>query len=324
VRAQYISHVTKKMPTGSENTWPKEARAAIALTLDNMGEAADLERGLWPSDKPIGSHYSVVEIIPKILALLEKHNVPVTYFVEAWNLSVYPDKINAIAKAGHEIAWHAWRHEAWYTLYDRAEEYYFDRSFGDEGLLGYLRYLKCFEKKNYKRTAELYRGFRPPGGLIHGERTFKLCRDYKVDYISPAAEQAAMVKTGSNEDLIAVLPFRWTTVDATYYMEAFGKLRTLKGFPSEDPVTPAELTQKYIEQIDETIERGGFLSLLFHPFLTICSDRMEALETVIKYLAKKRDEGVIWLARCCDIAAHLHEHPNTVGEDPIWDETTWR
>jgi len=312
------------MSTGSENAWPKGARAAISLTLDNMGEAADLGRNLWPSDKPLGSHFSVVEVIPKILALLEKHSVQVTYFVEAWNLSVYPDKINAIAHAGHEIAWHGWQHEAWYTLYDRAEEEIFDRSFGNDGRLGYLRYLKNFENKNHTRTVELYRGFRPPGGLILGGRTLKLCREYGLDYISPAGEQAAMVKTGRNEDLIAILPFRWTAVDATYYMEAFWLLRTLKGFPSRDPMSPAELTQKYIEQIDETIERGGFLSLLFHPFLTTSSDRMEALETVIKYLAKKRDEGVVWLARCCDVAAHLHEHPNTVGEDPIWDETTWR
>ncbi|KAI8951486.1 carbohydrate esterase family 4 protein [Xylaria longipes] len=299
------------------NVWPNGARAAIALTLDNMGEAADLDRGLWPSDKPVGSHFSVVEIIPQILALLEKHDIHVTYFVESWNLSVYPDTIDAIARAGHEIAWHAWRHEAWNKLDETAEQTNFIRSFGDEGLEGYFQ-------RNGSSMVDRYRGFRPPGGLIHGERTLKLCRQYRLDYISPAAEQAAMVKTNFNEDLIAILPFRWTTVDALYYMEAFGKLRKLKGFPSEEPLTPTELTQKYIDQINETIEHGGFLSLLFHPFLTTSSERIDAMETIVKYLARKRDEGVIWLARCRDIAAHLHDHPNTVGEDPVWDMTSWR
>ncbi|RYP40338.1 hypothetical protein DL768_010643 [Monosporascus sp. mg162] len=215
-----------------------------------MGEAADLDRGLWPSAKPVGSHFSVIEIIPQILALLEKHDIHVTYFVESWNLLVYPDTIDAIARAGHEIAWHAWRHEAWSKLDETAEQTNFIRSFGDEGLEG-------------------------------------------LDYISPAAEQAAMVKSNSNEDLIAILPFRWTTVDALYYMEVFGKLRKLKGFPREEPLTPTELTQKYIDQINETIEHGGFLSLLFHPFLTTSSERIEAMEAIIKYLARKRDEGVV-------------------------------
>ncbi|KAI0547167.1 carbohydrate esterase family 4 protein [Xylaria curta] len=297
-----------------DNVWPNGARAAIALTLDNMGEAADLDRGLWPSAKPVGSHFSVIDNVPQILALLQKHDILVTYFIESWNLSVYPDTIDTIARAGHEIAWHAWRHEAWSELDETAEQTNFRRSFGDEGLKGYCQ-------RHGSGTVDRYRGFRPPGGLIHGERTLKLCRQYNLEYISPAAEYAAMVKTNSDDDSIAILPFRWTTVDALYYMETFGKLRTLKGFPSEGPLTPTELTQKYIDQINETIQQGGFLSLLFHPFLTTSSERLEAMETVIKHLAKKRDEGVIWLARCQDIAAHLHNHPNTVGEDPVWDMT---
>ncbi|KAI1747526.1 carbohydrate esterase family 4 protein [Xylaria castorea] len=296
------------------DVWPNGARAAITLTLDNMGEAADLDRGLWPPAKPVGSHFSVIEIVPQILALLEKHDIHVTYFIESWNLSVYPDTIEAIAGAGHEIAWHAWRHEAWSELDEAAEQINFIHSFGDEGLKGYCQ-------RHESSMVDRYRGFRPPGGLIHGERTLKLCRQYRLDYISPAAEQAAMIKTDYNKDLIAILPFRWTTVDALYYMETFGKLRKLKGFQSEEPLTPTELTQNYIDQINETIEHGGFLSLLFHPFLTTSSERIEAMETVIKYLARKRDEGVVWLARCRDIAAHLHHHPNTVGDDPIWDMT---
>ncbi|KAI0396209.1 carbohydrate esterase family 4 protein [Xylariaceae sp. FL0594] len=306
------------------DVWPKGARAAIALTLDNMGEAADIERDLWPSDKPIGSHFSVVEVIPKILTLLERYNVNVTYFVEAWNLSVYADTISAIARAGHEIAWHGWQHESWARLDAQAEEENFDRSFGEGGLEGLLRKIEHHPSGGKKVTGGLYRGFRPPGGVIDEARTLKLCGERGLSYISPAAQEAALVKTGHDEDKIAVLPFRWTTVDATYYMDAFGKLRPLKGFPSKDPVPPAELAQKYIEQIDETIETGGFLSLLFHPFLTTSSDRMAAMETVTKYLAEKRDEGAIWLAKCQDIATYLHEHPGTVGEYPTWDRTTWR
>ncbi|KAI1811848.1 carbohydrate esterase family 4 protein [Poronia punctata] len=305
------------MSTKKNSIWPNSARAAIALTLDNMGEAADLNRGIWRSAQDIGNHYSVVEVIPQILTILAKHNIHATYFIESWNLSIYPDTIKEIARAGHEIAWHAWQHEAWNRLDEATENSNFARSFGQEGIEGYCA-------KHGKALVDRYRGFRPPGGLIHGERTLKLCRQYGLDYISPAAEQAAVAKISPNGESIAILPFRWTTVDATYYMEAFGKLRKLKGFPSEEPLTGQELTKHYINQIDETIRNGGFLSLLFHPFLTTSPERIKAMETVIQHLATRRDEGSIWLAKCQDISAYVHEHPNTVPEDPVWDMTSWR
>ncbi|CAK7206704.1 hypothetical protein SEUCBS139899_009508, partial [Sporothrix eucalyptigena] len=49
----------------SRPRWPNGARAAIALTIDNMGEAADLNRKLWPASKPIGDHYSVTKALPE-------------------------------------------------------------------------------------------------------------------------------------------------------------------------------------------------------------------------------------------------------------------
>ena len=48
-----------------ESTWakrrnvppggPHACRAAVSVTFDNLGEAADLERGLWPEGEPSGA-----------------------------------------------------------------------------------------------------------------------------------------------------------------------------------------------------------------------------------------------------------------------------
>lgn len=102
--------MSPERPTGGP--WPNDASAAITVTFDDMGEAADINRGLWPDDQPIGSHYSVVRMLPKFLALAKRYDIHVTYFAESWNLGVYPDAIKSIAEAGHEVAWHAWQHEA--------------------------------------------------------------------------------------------------------------------------------------------------------------------------------------------------------------------
>jgi hypothetical protein len=148
-------------------------------------------------------------------------------------------------------------------------------------------------------------------------------REYGLEYISPAGHEAAVVPVDNDRDSIVILPFRWATVDAYYYMETFSKLRRIKG-DAEEPQSEESLTQKVIGQIDGAIERGGYLSVLFHPFLNNSPERLKAFEAVVSYLAQKRDEGKIWLARCRDVQVWLKEHPDTVGSDPHLDETQWR
>ena len=171
----------------------------------------------------------------------------------------------------------------------------------------------------------MYKGFRPPGGIVHGERTLKMCREFGLGYISPAAEEGAVVPVGEGGDEMVVLPFRWRGVDAYYYMPAFGKLREMKGEASGEAImTPEELVERFTAQIDEVIERGGFLSLLFHPFLTDSEERMRAMEAVVRYLAERREEGKVWVARCRDVEAWVREHPGVLGTDPRWDGSSWR
>lgn len=315
-----LSHITP-FPTMApdDSKWPNGARAAIAFTIDNMGEAADLDRGLWPQSQPIGSHHSVTEVLPKFLGLLRKHDIKATYFVESCNLTVYPDAVRHIAEAGHEIGWHAWRHEAWGKLDEDGERANFARSFGMEGLSGFVSNGGLGEG-----VVDRYHGFRPPGGTVHGDRTLKLCRQHGLDYVSPAAEDAAAVSLDGGADQIAILPFRWSTVDAYYYMEAFGGLRKMKGEASDEVLSPETLAASYIEEIDDAIASGGYRSVLFHPFLTNTPERVQAMRTVMEYMVRKRDEGQIWLARCRDISEWLHSHPDVVGKDPKWDTSSWR
>ncbi|KAI5364017.1 Putative NodB domain, glycoside hydrolase/deacetylase, beta/alpha-barrel [Septoria linicola] len=311
------------MSAGSQyqGPWPNGAKAAIALTIDNMGEAADLDRGLWPEDQPIGNHFSVKEVLPQFLSILKKYDIKATYFVESWNLTVYPDAIaKQIAAAGHEIGWHAWRHEAWSKLKDADVEHAnIARSFGPEGLAGFLA-----EGAPGEGITDIYKGFRPPGGIVHGERSLKLFREYALKYLSPAGNDAAIVSIDEGKDSIIVLPFRWSTVDAYYYMETFGKLRQIKGDLPEEPQTEEVLKKHYIAQIDRAIAEGGYLSFLFHPFLNNKPERLQVFEDVVKYLAEKRDSNDIWLARCCDVTDWISSNPGIVGTDPALDETTWR
>lgn len=310
--------------------WPTPARAAVTLTFDNMGEAADLNRGLHPAAQPIGAHYSVTRMLPQFLALAVKYALRVTYFVESWNLGVYPDAVRAVAAAGHEVGWHAWQHEAWGVECEEegVEKRNFERSF--EAMRQFVGQEGGDETgQKLGGTVEMYSGFRPPGGVIHGARTLRMCREFGLTYISPAAEHGALVPLpathpGGPDDAIAVLPFRWRTVDAYYYMPAFSKLRERKGTLSSAPQPPAVLVDAFKREIDDAIATGGFVSLLFHPFLNDAPERLQAMEQVLAYLARRRDEGAIWLAPARELAAYVRANPDVLGAEPEWDDSTWR
>src|SRR5262245_16766868 len=104
---------------------PEGKQAAICFTFDNLGEASDIEFRYWPTDRAVGQHFSVLHNLPAILDLLP---MKVTFFIESWNLDVYPDAVHAVRDAGHEIGCHGIRHEIWCNLTPDQERDHIKRS----------------------------------------------------------------------------------------------------------------------------------------------------------------------------------------------------
>ncbi|KAJ7578159.1 carbohydrate esterase family 4 protein [Mycena floridula] len=276
--------------------WPNGKHACICVTMDNMGEAADIHRGLWPSSQPVGSHFSVTEKLPIMLDLLDKHSIKATYFIEGWNMTVYPDTIKHIQQRGHEIGFHAYQHEVWSLLDPETEIANLEKSVTDAGEIGIK-----------------FRGFRPPGGIITPQ-TLRLMREQAMTYLSPAAERPAIV------DGIAMVPFQWESIDAYFYLKATASLRKGKG-DTEDVIGPDEMKERLVKRIDEVVKEGGFLALLFHPFLQTDKRKMEVMEEVLKHVVSKED---VWVAQCQDVGDWIRENPNSFSNDPGWDKAEWK
>ena len=64
-----------------------------------------------PEAEPLGRHFSVTRALPRVLAVLADLHLGATFFVEGLNTELYPDALREIAAAGHEVAYHGWRHE---------------------------------------------------------------------------------------------------------------------------------------------------------------------------------------------------------------------
>src|SRR5215217_214670 len=138
------------LPTAPvDNQGPDSRLATISVTFDNLGEAADLERGLWPEDKPLGHHFSVRRMLPRILGMLEELGLHATFFVEGINADLHPEALLQIANSGHELGYHGWRHEYWQNLDPFEEARLLERGVHK---MHELRVRPC--------------GFRPPGGRL--------------------------------------------------------------------------------------------------------------------------------------------------------------
>src|SRR5260221_6162974 len=92
--------------------WPNGARVAVGLSFDVDNATADLATGNLISESISRGEYGAVDGLPRILRLLDKHQMPASFFIPAVSHLLHPDMIPSIMKSGrHEIGVHGWIHE---------------------------------------------------------------------------------------------------------------------------------------------------------------------------------------------------------------------
>lgn len=282
----------------SAGPWgPRGQPAAVSITFDNLGEAMDLSLGTWPKHEPTGRHYSAVDVLPRILDLLEHEGVHSTYFVEGWSADVYPDAVRALHDAGHEIGCHGWRHEHWTDLADRETE----------------ATLVSRAVATIRGHGVELQGFRPPGGGLN-DWTAAVLRGHELKYVSPAGRRVAA--TGA----LVALPFRWKAIDAYYFFEAFAPLRAGYGDP-EDRLPPGRFVACVQQVLDEIVATGGYVSLVFHPFLQADEAHFAAMQQIIAMVARRSD---LWCATCAEHADWVLSHPELLAPDAELETPSWR
>ncbi|MDX6451003.1 MAG: hypothetical protein QOH16_1052 [Gaiellaceae bacterium] len=270
--------------------------ARIALTFDNLGEAADEELGLTVARGP---HYSVTEVLPKILELLGATQLKATFFVEAVNAERYPQALSGINAAGHELGCHGWRHETFAAqTTERKREILKDST------------------RALRGTGAAVTGFRPPGGVL-GQDDLALLHDAGLDWTSPAGAGVGQ------ESGVVCLPFTWPRIDAYFLATALAPLRVRDGLP-EAPVS-AELFGAAIERaIDDVlgVEADEPLCLVLHPFLYTSEARLDVLADVLQRLGRLRSSGQALVGPGREIAHDLRSL-GTALPLPALDASSW-
>jgi peptidoglycan-N-acetylglucosamine deacetylase len=94
----------------------------VCLTFDFDALSIWLSTFKLTSPTPLSrGEYGARVGLPRVLALLERHKVPATFFVPAHTAASFPDLVRTIVAAGHEIAAHGFIHES-PVLLSRADE----------------------------------------------------------------------------------------------------------------------------------------------------------------------------------------------------------
>jgi peptidoglycan/xylan/chitin deacetylase (PgdA/CDA1 family) len=258
--------------------WPGGARGGLCLSFDNLGVDEDS---------------SAAQALPGLLKRLGEHDLPATFFAEGINAELDPRALREIGAAGHEVGYHAWRHETWGEL--TAAEQAANLARGIDALA----------------ALELeIGGLRPPGGQL-GQGGIELLREASLRYASPAGAGAGF------EDGIAMLPFQWRHVDAACLLPPLAPVREqMSGSP--DPLEP-DAFLAYLEAEIECLEgKGGFLSIVLHlPLLDWLG------ESNLASLLTKLSSSNVWLARCDQVAEHILANRDEFRDGTALDSTSW-
>lgn len=274
-------------------TWPEGKRAAAVLGFDMDAEAVALTVNHDSRHRLSAmSHqaYGPVTGVPRILAMLDRHEIRATFFCPGYTAERYPDLVRRVRDAGHEIAHHGYLHEAMAGMTPEQEADVLDR--GLEALervtgIRPLGYRAPMWEATYATAGLLLdRGFSYDSSLM----------DCDVPYL--LAEHP-----GADARSIVEIPVAWSLDDWEQYAfvpDLFGS-----GLIEE----PAKALSMWQAELEAMYEHGCCFTLTSHPFLTGRLGRLAALEQLVVAM---KERGDLWVSTAAEVAAHT----STLGLGP--------
>jgi peptidoglycan/xylan/chitin deacetylase (PgdA/CDA1 family) len=257
--------------------WPNGARIAVCITFDVDNELSQRNN---PLPVPLSEgEYGATTAMPRILDLLDRQQIPATFFMPAMSAMLHPEMIPAIvSRHRHEIGVHGWIHEFWPGLGDAATE---------QRLL--QQSIDYLTKASGKRPV----GVRAPGSGF-SPHTFDLIRKAGFHYDSSllAADEPYEIVSDGRPSGVVELPIAEVANDFVYYGQtANGSL------PSPDAVFLI-----YKAEFDLAYEERTMFILTQHPHVGGRRSRIQVLDRLIDYIKSKPD---VWFATMEQVANYV-------------------
>jgi peptidoglycan-N-acetylglucosamine deacetylase len=266
-------------------TWPRGKAAAACLTFDMDAEAAVLTADISSIRRmtPM-SHQSYGPLVgvPRILALLDRHELKATFFVPGYCAQRYPEVVRSIAESGHEIAHHSYFHENTVGMDEKTEAAMLDlglKALDDVAGVRPVGYRAPMWEMNFHTPRLLAdRGFLYDSSLMDSDHPYLLAVD----------------ETPGASTLIEV-PVSWGLDD----WEQYAFLPNLIG--SGIIESPAKALEMWTLELEAMYRLGAAFILCCHPFLSGRPSRAEALERLVE---RMKSLPGLWITTVGDVARH--------------------
>jgi peptidoglycan/xylan/chitin deacetylase (PgdA/CDA1 family) len=259
--------------------WPNGARVAVCLSFDVDNELLQRANPL-PVPLSVGE-YGATTGLPRILDMLDRRQVPATFFIPAMSLMLHPEIAPSILQRHrHEIGVHGWIHEFWPGIADAAEE---------QRLL--TRSIEYLTKATGKRPV----GVRAPGSGF-SPHTFDLIRKAGFLYDSSllAADEPYEIVSNGQPSGVIEIPISEIDNDYVYYGEtANGALPF-----------PEALFQIYKAEFDLALKERTLFILTQHPHVSGHRSRIAELERLVAYMQSKPG---VWVATMEQLANYVKQ-----------------
>lgn len=260
--------------------WPGGARVAVGLSFDFDNETLTLRDGGDSVSQLSQGEYGARAGLPRILALLEKHRVPASFFVPAVVALLHEAHVKRIALAGHEVGLHGWIHERNSRLDEPTERDLLRRA--SETLARVVG------------TAPV--GMRTPS-WDYSPHTIKIAKEMGLLYDSSlmADDRPYEVVAAGQPTGVVQLPVEWILDDAPYFtMDRFGGIRPTL---NED-----EVFAIWKAEFDVAYEERTLFILTMHPHISGHRARTAMVERLILHMKSKPG---VWFATHEQIARHV-------------------
>jgi len=267
---------------GGENSVLHGDKAAEAFLSEIVG-AAPLEGVRHMSMESIYEYGSRVGVW-RILELFSRYDVPFTVYGVAMAMERNPAAVEALLKAGHEIASHGWRWINYQYVSEALEREHMQRAIEIHRKLTGERPLGWYTGRTSPNTRKLVV---EDGGFVYD------ADDYSDDL--PWYDTRYRDKSGKPQ---LVVPY---TLDANDM-----RFATAQGFNSGDQFF-AYLKDAFDVLYEEGNRTPRMMSVGLHCRLVGRPGRLASLERFLKYVRGKK----VWVTRRIDIARHwLKHHPH--------------
>jgi len=262
---------------------------AVAGWLGSYGgkdSPDDISRGLFAGE--VGT--------PRLLELFRRHDLQTTWFVPGHSIETFPEQVDAIVAAGHEVGVHGYSHENPIAMSREQETEVLDKCIAlveevtGRRPTGYVA--PWWEFSRVTNELLLERGIKYDHSLMH--------RDFEpyyvrvgdswtpIDYAAPSAHDWMKPLVRGDETNLVEIPANW-------YLDDLPPMMFIKASPnSHGFVNPRHLEEMWRDQFDWVYREQdyGVVTFTVHPDVSGRPQVLLMLERLIAHI--NGHEGVRW------------------------------